>query len=103
LIIAVEIPVADSFFERVRDIVELGKLDHAAHFDPRSEPQTHGRYYAEESVTTDRQTEQLRIARAVAADNLAIGVHQLERLDIVDDRLQVQAATVHIRSERTAE
>lgn len=101
--VAVQEPVADARLEAVHEVRRVAERHNAADLDPRPEPQRHAGDDAEEPIAADRQPEQLAVASARAADQVAVRVHQIEGLHLLHDRFQRQAAAVDVRRQRAPE
>src|SRR5207253_7311840 len=70
---------------------------------PRSEPQGCCRHDAEESITADGVTEELRLVLAATPDELSICGDDLERLWVADERGRRETASVDVRAYRASD
>ena len=68
-----------------------------------TQPQFDARDDAEQSVAANRQPEQVGMRVARAGAQLTVRPEQVERIDLLDDGLQVQSASVRIARERAGQ
>src|SRR6186997_459364 len=103
LVVAVEVSVADTLLEPIDDARCFTELHHAPDLDARTQPQFDPGDDPEQSVAADRQPEQvwMRVPRACA--QLTVWPQQVERVDLLDDRFQIQSTSVRIARQRTGQ
>src|SRR6185295_15706099 len=58
---------------------------------------------SEQTISANRELEELGVLTPAAGARRAAGVDQHERLDVADHRLHLQAAAVHVRRQRAAD
>src|SRR5207247_130103 len=103
LVIAIQVAVADALFESIDDRRRLRKLDDAADLYARPQLELDARDQTEQTVSADGQAKQVLVLCAGAGADLAIGSNQIEGLHLIDDRLQVQPASVRIAGQRAGD
>ena len=81
----------------------LGERDHAPNLDARPQPELHAGDDPEKTVAADRQPEELRVLVARAGADLAGVVEDVERLHLIDDGLERQAASVRVARQRASQ
>jgi hypothetical protein len=101
--IAVQVALRDSFIERLDQLLDVEKRDHALHLLSRHEPHRRRDDHAEQSVAADHVPEELRSLGAAAGDDFAVAGDDFERLDILDERAGVEAAPVNVRCDGSAD
>jgi len=80
----------------LHDLFRLTQLDDAPDFDAWAKFQFDTRDESEEPVAADRQFEKIRMRTARARAQLTVRVEQIERLNLLDDGLQRQGATMRV-------
>ena len=100
LAIAVQKTFLHAFLDPGHQIADFDQFDHALDLLPRHESQPHFDDDAEQPVAADHQAEQLAVLGSAACVQIAFGVDQFERLDVADNRLEAQAASMGVRRQR---
>ena len=98
-----KITVRDLFVERIHQPVEPQHLHAADQLVPPDEPQAHRGDDAEAAVAADHEAEKFGVLRAAAAMDGPSGIHQRERLHVIDERPHGQATAVDVRGQSAAE
>jgi hypothetical protein len=103
LAVAVEEAVRDSVVESTDQFGDVADLDHALERSTRREPERHRVDHAEEAVAADREPKQLGVLLTAARPDVAVAVNERERLHVLDNRLEREAASVHVRRQGPAQ
>ena len=101
--IAVHITVDDPLLHRRHQLGQVDHLHAASQFGSRHQPEFHFGNQAEKTVASDRQSEELPVFFPAASEDLALRVHERERLDVGDHGLEAQPSPMGVRGERPAD
>src|SRR5439155_26440759 len=82
---------------------EVDHFDDALDLASRCQSKRDGGDEAEQAVAADGQAEELAIFTATAYAHVAVGIDEGERLHVLDDRLEREPASVHVRREGAAD
>ena len=96
LIIAVQVAVADALAKPRHDALGLAQLNDPLNLDARTQPKIDTGNDAKQSVSANRQAKQFCVLVSRTAARLAAWEQEIEALDLLNDRLERQSATVGV-------
>src|SRR5437867_1250080 len=92
--VSVQVPIRDSLLEGLYDVFCVSNLDYSLNLSSLPQPQPHRRHDPEQTVAANHEPKQLWVLVAAASHDRAGMIRQSERLNLVDDRLELQTAPV---------
>src|SRR5262245_35510736 len=94
--VAVQKALRDALVERFDELLDIEHPHDAFDLLSRHEPQRRCHDDAEQAVTADDMSKQLRSLAAAASHHLAVARHDLQRFEIVDERRSSEATPVNV-------
>src|SRR5262245_21963855 len=101
--IPIKIAIGDASLECVDELLHLQHRDDTLDLLARNEPQRRRSDHTEETISTDSVTKDLRVLRAAARHDLAVALHDLDRIEVANERRGGETSPVNVRSNRTAD